>query len=353
MAYLIFVFVLSHFLCIGYSCHSGSIELESDQSTHHSLKLGKNVVLGMKEIKLDQFPAAYNPSLFKINSGYLLSFRYTPHKSMPWISYIGVVLLNHNFDPISNPELLKTREKGSITPSQAEDARLFSFRNELYLIYNDNLEITNPTQTQRREMFISRLLYEDDHFVFSSPTRMFHEERYSNVLWEKNWVPFEWNEKLLLIYSIKPHEILYPDLAQGVCIPIYKTAMPVKWEAWKWGKQRGSTPAQPFNNEYLSFFHSSIEIHSTVSGRGKKWHYYMGAYTFSAEPPFEIIRATESPITANGFYTKSECDKRVIYPGSFVISDSNIYIAIGKDDCRMFIVTIDKEGLEKMLIPLK
>ena len=82
-------------------------------------------------------------------------------------------------------------------------------------------------------------------------------------------------------------------------------------------------------------------------------HYYMGAYTFSPEPPFNIKKITTFPIIADGFYTPSDYDKRVIFPGGFVSDGEHIYIAYGKDDCEIWIATLDKEELKKNLKPVE
>ena len=78
----------------------------------------------------------------------------------------------------------------------------------------------------------------------------------------------------------------------------------------------------------------------------------MGAYTFSADPPFAITSYTKKPIVGEGFYTDSNYYKRVIFPGGFVVSDSVIYLAYGKDDSEIWIATIDKAALKKALMPV-
>ena len=83
------------------------------------------------------------------------------------------------------------------------------------------------------------------------------------------------------------------------------------------------------------------------------WHYFMGAYTFSAEAPFQITSITPDPIMAEEFYTPSSFNKRVIFPGGFVASDSKIYVAYGKDDREMWIATLDKDALKNAMVPIQ
>ena len=79
----------------------------------------------------------------------------------------------------------------------------------------------------------------------------------------------------------------------------------------------------------------------------------MGAYTFSAEPPFQVKRISPKPIVAEGFYSCSNAEKRVIFPGGSIVSDDKIYVVYGKDDCEIWIATLDKNALMNSLIPVQ
>lgn len=71
---------------------------------------------------------------------------------------------------------------------------------------------------------------------------------------------------------------------------------------WDWGILRGGSPALEVDGQYLAFFHSPKEM-VTANSRGEKsLHYFMGAYTFSLEPPFAIEKMSLEPIIAKGFY---------------------------------------------------
>lgn len=299
-------------------------------------------ILCYKKIGLDKFKTAHNPSIAKIDEGYLLSFRYIPDANQHWISLIGLVVLNEDFVPIQEPQILNTRLYNSTTPSQSEDARIFTYKEKLYIIYNDNMDVEDASLADRRDMYIAKLSSLKGKYRLSPPLKLIHAEKYFHKYWQKNWMPFEWNQTLLLVYSPTPHEILSPNLIHGTCQPLYTTLPRVKWQ---WGRMRGGTSPQLVDGEYLTFFHSGLETTSEVSNEQILWHYYMGAYTFSAEPPFEMTKMTSSPIKAEGFYTNSSYYKRVIYPGGFVIAGDLIYLAYGKDDSEIWIATIDKNKL--------
>lgn len=303
-----------------------------------------------KKIDLEGFPNAFNPSIIKIDSGFLLVFRNTPEPILkPWISHIGYVLLNESLDIISEPELLDTRMNYNITPSQSEDARIFMQNNRIYLVYNDNQEVVNTSIKDRRDMYIAELVSLGGQYVLLPAVRLFHEKKLALRTWEKNWIPFVWNDTIMLSYSINPHEVLDINLELGECITSYITSSIIDW---KWGSLRGGTPALLVDGEYLAFFHTSKEQISEAADNKTMWHYYMGAYTFSANPPFEVTQISSIPIIDKTFYTVSDSPKRVIYPGGYAVSGSTIYLAYGKDDQEVWIAVIDKDKLKKTLQPV-
>lgn len=312
----------------------------------------KKIVTSTKRIHVPSYPGAYNPSIVKFSEdAYLLTFRYLPYRAaQPWLSHIGVILLDESFEPISNAELLNTRFNFKGIPSQAEDARVFSCNGKFYVIYNDNMDLMFPSIYDRRDMYVAELLVVDDQFLLSDPVKLIHEEKYPHVLWQKNWSPFEWNGTLLLTYTINPHEIVCPNLETGRCQSCYETQKSIEWDL---GPLRGGTPAQLIDGEYLAFFHSGAVTTSPSSDNRELWHYFMGAYTFSADPPFEKTKISSSPIDSPGFYTYSSYEKRVIYPGGYVVNGSNLYVAYGKDDCEIWIATIDLNELKNSMVSVK
>ncbi len=305
------------------------------------------IVLSTKRIRLEKCPDAFNPSIIPFGNDFLLTFRYCPDPlDFFWISYIGIVILNKDFDPISEPELLSTRFMNSKTDSQSEDARIFSYRGRMFLTYNDNVDISPADWKDRRDIFISELSYDGRNFHLSKPLKLIYEEK-TNQLQQKNWMPFEWDENLLFIYTIHPHTILHPIFYNGTCYSQYETSSRIDW---KFGPLRGGTPPVLVDGEYLSFFHSPKKLSSNSSWNLPLWHYFMGAYTFSAEPPFQVRKISSQPIVADGFYTRTNAEKRVIFPGGCVVSDSKIYVAYGKDDREIWIATLDKKALMDSLM---
>jgi predicted GH43/DUF377 family glycosyl hydrolase len=307
----------------------------------------QKIVLSTKQLIFEDYPGAFNPSIIKKDSGFLLIFRYCPDPAnQSWISSVAIVELDNSLAPLGKPKILNTRPKRSKTPSQAEDARLFKFQDKLYLIYNDNIDEICFDHIKRRDIFIAELIFEDGQYRLASPLKLTHPDRYPHQLQQKNWAPFEAQEKLLLSYSLNPHEVLNADLQSGICFPYYKTAPPIQWI---YGSMKGSSSAELIDGEYLAFFHSAAKTKSPVSYDWRLWHYFMGAYTFSATPPFELTKMSEKPILSEHFYTASFGEKRVIFPGGFAVDDRYIYVAYGKDDREIWIAILDKDVLMKSL----
>ncbi len=339
-------FFLSHFLLQGLPNESNFLRVNGKRKKFED---DSDIVVSTKRIQFHNFPQAHNPSIIKIDQGFLLTFRYMPDPLQLWISCICVVILDESFEPLSEPQVLDTCINSAI-PSQAEDARIFSFNGEYYVIYNDNVEIVSPSAKERRDLFIAKLHVEDDPISLSTPLKLIHTQKYKSVLWQKNWVPFVWKNTILLGYSINPHEVLYPNLRNGKCHHCYETASSINW---RWGPLRGGTPALKVDGQYLAFFHSPTYISTISSNFEKMWHYFMGAYTFSEDPPFNLTKISPIPIVGKNFYSISQNPKRIIYPGGFVVSNSFIYLAYGKDDSEIWIATLDKTRLLDSLVPLE
>lgn len=312
----------------------------------------KKIVTSTKRIYIKDFYGAHNPSIVKFNEGYLMTFRWSPNRQYePWISYLCLVLLNSSFEPISTVDILNTRVNNHLTPSQSEDGRIIYVKDKLYVVYNDNMELSFPSYWERRDMYIAEIVWdENNNFSVLEPVRLIHETKYREKPWQKNWNPFVWNDQLLLSYNISPHEVIAPNLVNGLCKSTFEIK-DIKLD-WKYGTPRGATPATLIDGEYWAFFHSSTVSSTACSEYLEMWHYYIGIYTYAGRPPFALTRISQVPIDSPEFYTYSSYQKRVIYPGGFIIDGLNLYLAYGKDDSEIWIATIDLVELKNSLIEI-
>lgn len=303
------------------------------------------------KLSLRGYEDAFNPSLVRTTDGFLLTFRHLPDPAQSSLSDIMAVLLDETFKPIGEPQKLNTRTSECRVRSQSEDARVFRFQENIYIIYNDNTDTegTSAGSARKRNMYLSKLYIQDGLIRLEQPLMLRHANNHSSRPIEKNWSPFEWNGHLLLSYTISPHEVLRVDLESGICEPIYRTSNDF---CQRWGQPRGGTPAQLMQSQYLSLSHSWIYQSSWASGYRRMPHYYMQAYIFSPDPPFEIRQATSHPLVLEGMYTPSGLDKRVIYPAGLVVDDNCLYVSYGKDDHEIWIAKIALSELQARLQPV-
>jgi predicted GH43/DUF377 family glycosyl hydrolase len=316
-------------------------------------ELSQDFVLESKRIQVPGYPHAFNPAIIRWRGMLLMSFRTLPNERDYFSSEIGIVILNEDFEPISTPQLLNLRDEQTIAPCRAEDARFLVIDDRLFMIYDDNAE--EKLSRGGFRMYVAELHYDADHFIISGTERLSNYEGESKEIREKSWAPFDYQGHLLLAYSLLPHKIFYPRLdGSEICDTIASSESPLSWD---FGILRGGTSALPADDHYLGFFHSSKVLATAHSEGNSILHYFMGAYTFSREPPFTITSISPSPLIGKHFYSGINYEPywkpiRCVFPCGFIWDERFIWIAYGRDDHECWIVKIDKLGLLQSLIPL-
>lgn len=302
--------------------------------------LSNTCIVNSKQIKIADYPNAFNPSLIPYKDGYLLSFRYINrcpekfknnfHKTD--LSFIGIARLDKNFKVSEKTvQLLNIVSYSSKFSLTAEDARLLSVGNRIFIIFND---LSLLHSSNHFAMYFGELIEERGGFVLKEPAKPLNYVHANQI--EKNWSPFSSGDRLYVIYSDQPRVILEVDLNTGYCEEISR--MSLHWN-WNLGEIRGGTPAYLINDRFLTFFHSSFPA-KTSKGRA----YIMGAYTFDKDPPFSVRTMTPRPIGDLTDYTQNNSPK-IVFPGGMVVQDNFIHVAWGKADKQIFITTFDKEKL--------
>jgi len=316
--------------------------------------MAQEFVLETKKIEIPGYPFAFNPAIIRWRGQLLLSFRVIPDRRQSFNTELGLVLLNEQFEPISTPQLLYFREESSPAPCRAEDIRFLAIGERLFLIYDDNEE--KKLSKGGFRMYIAELYAQGDHFILGDIECLRHFEGESREVREKSWVPFEYQGRLLLAYSLIPHKIFSPRLdGSGICDTIAATESQI---AWDFGTLRGGTQGLLENGQYLAFFHSSTEM-ATVHSEGQKMtHYFIGAYTFSPEPPFAITAASREPIIGPHFYRGIVYKPywkpiRCVFPCGYIAEGPFIWIAYGRDDHECWVAKINTEQLLKSLVKLE
>lgn len=339
----------------------GVIDLEEHTSSF---------VLGTHRIEIPGHPDAFNPSIIRWRGSLLLSFRIIQNNNPPSEnnlhssseSNIGLVWLDNDFQPDSQPQLLDLHDNkfNKFSISRSEDARLIAIDERLYVIYSDN---TSEVLTEGGfRMHIAEIDFDGESFIIQHIECIKDFEGENPCRREKNWIPFNYQGNLLFAYSLLPHRILYPylypaqNIGSGVCETIANTRSNVSWD---WGELRGGTPAILIDpDHYLAIFHSSMNMTTLHSDGEDILHYFMGAYTFSSKPPFQITQASPEPIVGNGFYHGTVYKPywkpvRVVFPCGILDEDGYIWVTYGRQDHEIWIMKMDKAGLLASLKPTK
>ncbi len=310
-------------------------------------------VLETKRIEIPGHPVPFNPSIVRWRGRLLLSFRIIPPPVNQYTKYnseIGLVFLNEDFEPLNQPQLLCLRDEYATAPCRAEDARLLTIGDRLFMVYDDNAE--DKLSKGGFRMYIAELIYDGEHFIAHNIEMLGNYEGESREIREKAWVPFEYQGNLLLAYSLSPHKIFYPRLdGSQTCDTVALTQSAMDWD---YGILRGGTPGFLVGDQYLAFFHSSKKMATAHSQGEEILHYFIGAYTFSKDYPFEITSISPEPIIGQNFYNgivypyyfKPIC---CVFPCGYIFDDNFIWLAYGREDHECWIAKIDKNAILKGL----
>lgn len=311
----------------------------------------QDFILETKKLDIPGFPHAFNPSLIRWQGSLLLSFRV--YNSTNGTHRIGLVWLDDECTIKSAPmDLHMPFEDPCCFSNKRQDPRLICLNNRLYVVYSNILK-TLFADREIRRVLIAELHYDGENFYAEKSHIFLNYDQEIFTRSEKNWVPIVYNEDLYLAYSLNPHRVLKPLFPSEYCKPIASTQANI---SWNWGVLRGGTPAVLDGDEYIAFFHSSKNL-PTVHSEGKTMlHYVMGAYTFKAQPPFEITRMSPEPIVGPGFYHgpahKTWKPLRVVFPCGLVVEKDLLWLSYGRQDNEVWIAKIDKQKLLNSLVPV-
>lgn len=309
-------------------------------------------ILESKQIQIPGYPDAFNPSIVTWNGATLLCFRnINDPKDSYNTSEIGLVYLNKDFEAISTPQILKFNSSEN-HPCRAEDGRLIIISKRLHLVYSDDENLLISKGGFR--VHVAELEENDGQFFLSSKNRITEYEGVHPNVREKNWTPFDYNNNLFLSYSLNPHLVFQPIPGTNACETIAHTR---KSLSWQWGELRGGTQSLLVDGQYLTFFHSCYRMASEHSEGREMLHYFMGACSFQAEPPFEMSSVSSCPIVGKGFFSGALYKPywgswRGIFPAGFIFDEENIWVVYGRQNHESWVVKLDKRKLLESLIPV-
>lgn len=256
----------------------------------------------------------YNPAIVRFGRRLLLACRVDSGDRSGIQRRIAVCALDEQMQviPGSASPLSDTIQNGG---NLHYDPRFLVYQGRLFVHYNNNF------QTRPNKIYLVEL--DPDMLEANAPARLLNLDGPRREI-EKNWLFFEHDGELLVVYTIAPHTILRAEFSGAgpiVCRPVFQTDWDVSAYAARWGEPRGGTPPVRVNDVYVSFFHSRYPLNrlhwvlrywpiapgtklprylSAVERRARRLFarvcYVGGAYVFKAEPPFEPVWLSPQPL---------------------------------------------------------
>lgn len=263
----------------------------------------------------------FNPTLATIGGAdYLIPRRWVQFRPGMWKSDIGLCRIGKNMTltDISFPAIPATVEN-----ENWEDPRAVVHDGTLYL---SCVNWGGPSwRLVKMHQVFAKLVGNRLEVVWHPIYGHNRDTLKANAGHEKNWTWFRHDDSWHFVYQSSPeHRVVR---YQGV-LDVKEWSGKVKTgEIWKHGDLRGGSCPVRVGNEYFCF------VHSSLPSRINRRTYFMGAYAFEAEPPFEITRMTTEPML-----TASHNDPHVyggpstVWPGGSIFRDGNWTISMGIND---------------------
>jgi predicted GH43/DUF377 family glycosyl hydrolase len=273
------------------------------------------------------FDKVFNPSIIEYNNKLFMTFRVdvTPLSRKTYMCEI-----DNNFNIISSYDIVHDDNIKIY-----EDCRLFIYKNKLYVSFIHYHNYNHFFRVNIANIFPGNKIkniytpdIDNNNKVFSS---------------QKNWLLFEKNNEIYLIYSLDPMMIVYKSESNDF----------IKWKkiinkigiSWDYGEIRSSTTPIFIKkyNRYLSFFHSHLKTKDYYR------EYFIGVFLFDHE--FNITNYTKQPliISTKDIKSSSYFSKCVLPYGCIQLNDKLI-LTVGVNDYDSGIIEIQTDKLLDMLL---
>lgn len=303
-------------------------------------QMTQDYVLEVRQLHIPGYPTACNASIVRWQNRLILSFNAYSVGKEDQPDLMGLATLDEDFKVTGTPQIL------DVPKNLWQDARLVVLNDTLYLVFNGAIE------GQVRRTFITQADFNGVEFSIEPPKAFLHFPGENPNQWERNWIPFVYNNSLLLATQLMPHRILSPVLGSQTCEEI--TSLNFS-SSWMWGTPKTGTTAHLDGNHYLALFHS-IKVMPSIHSDGKSiQHYFMGAYTFEDHPPFQVTAMSKEPIVGKHFYHGPEytmCKPcRVVFPCGYVMDKEFIWVVYGRQDHEIWMAKLEKKGLYSNMEP--
>lgn len=272
-------------------------------------------------------PHAYNPSIAWSDKSLWMTYRF--HHTRSPRTRLGIA----EIEPHGNAVRQQVFDLG---PLSAEDARFFRFRGDHWLSWAES--DWDGYSTPKGVMKIGRLTKDWKLVDVMKPD---YGKNHGEAI-EKNWVFFEFKEKLFAIYQRQPEQVVieFDDAFKVVAehrSPAFR---------WLWGSAKGGTTPMKHPNGMLTFFHSTLDNKPPGFYR----RYYVGACIMEPKPPFKTTQVTALPIARGSLCDslspeeRSGCHHfkgRIVFPcGGVPVPSGGWLLSVGVNDCACVILQI-------------
>jgi hypothetical protein len=255
----------------------------------------------------------YNLSILRVGNNSWMTYRHHPNPAS-WRTEMTLEISNGVYVtpvPIVPPKKYDLHSQ--------EDGRLFMFRGKPHISVTISRSFLNGVK--------SPCITGYGELSSDGKITNWVEPQIGKNAWngqEKNWVFFEYENKLHVIYQHSPELVVYALDDSGRVTNEYKTPSPQS----PLGPVRGGTQPIPYKDGYLRFCHvNSVNKKSDVW-----WLYHIVAVLMESKPPFRILKISDPIISGD----------ETFYPGhKFWKPRCRLPYGAVKDECnRKFLVSL-------------
>ena len=301
-------------------------------SINQQLKLYGGVYYSLNTSKLG-FDKVFNPSIIQYNNKLFRTFR-VDNNMLSRITYLCEI--DNNFNIISSYNIIDNNDN---VVDVYEDSRLFIYNDKLYVnfirYYHNYNSFRNSFRVDFANIFPGNKIKDKDIYT---PNITNNGKAISS---QKNWLFFEKNNELHIIYSLDPMMIVYKSVSRD--LKKWKKIIKKKGISWDYGEIRSSTTPIFIKkyNKYISFFHSHLKTKDYYR------EYFIGVFFFDDE--YNIINYTKNPLLISTSEIKKSYLSKCILPYGCIELNNNIILTVGVNDLESGVIELPIDTLFNML----
>jgi hypothetical protein len=316
-----------------------------------------------RQVRINDLPyqhIALNPSMVKYHGQTIMIYR--RDLKPDWLALetkLAMVVLDDEFQPIQPSQLLDTRVFASAHHA-AEDPRLFVYRDELYVLFN---QTPDGSSYGIRRIYLGKIHVDYNRiegFQFEIAGFSLVDVPGGNQPGrdEKNWVPLIGKDSIRIAYNANPPQVyrlsetMLDKLSRHEVISLEAELYAAEGatQLWRYGEIRGGTPAvQNDDGDYLAFFHAYL--YGNLRNNTYRRNYFMGLYAFEGQAPYAVKAITKEPLLPPS-YTAPQYKDLIIFPGGFFIDGDVVHVTYGICDEAVYVADFDKHKLFALMTPV-